>query len=146
RSVRDVRRTNCKRECEDASARNFSIPPCCPASGRETHVADQKTLRDEKDRHCVARGSAMRARASRRSMRDEATPRHAHREISLARVQPDDRGAPRRTWRSCSTTRKLSREAVAVLASSSVKQAFVTSASTTVSVAQFLLLLLLQSQ
>ena len=37
-------------------ARNFSIPPCCPASGQETHVAGQKTLRDEKDRHCVARG------------------------------------------------------------------------------------------
>src|SRR4029077_17505983 len=126
--------------------RNFSIPPCRPASGRETHVADQKTLRDEKDRHCVARESAMHARASRRSMPDEAAPRHASRSISLARVQPDDRVAPRRTWRSCSTTGKLSREAVAMLASSTVKQAFVTNVSTTVSVAQFLLLLLLQSQ
>src|SRR6202035_3856982 len=88
----------------------------------------------------------MHARASPRSMPDEAAPRHASRAISLARVQPDDRVAPRRTWRSCSTTRKLSREPVAVLASSTVKQAFVTNVSTTVSVAQFLLLLLLQSQ
>src|SRR4029450_3975937 len=109
RSARGVRRTDCKRECEDAGARNFSIPPCCPASGRETHVADQKTLRDEKDHHGVARGSAMHDRASSRSMRDEAAPRHVSHATRLARVQPDDRVAAGRAWRSSSTTRKFSR-------------------------------------
>src|SRR6266496_1832855 len=107
RLSRGVRRTNCKREYEDADARNFSIPPCYPASGRETHVAGQKTLRDEKDRHCVARESAMHARASPRSMRDESAPRCGHREISLARAQPDDRVAGRQACRSTSTTQKF---------------------------------------
>src|SRR5947208_13528508 len=113
RLARGVRRTDCKREYEDADARNFSIPPCYPASGREIHVAGQKTLRDEKDRHCVARESAMHARAPPRSMLGEAAPRYAHREIFLARAQPDDRVAGRRAWRSFSTTRKFSRDAVA---------------------------------
>src|SRR5205807_8861674 len=126
RLARGVRRTDCKRECEDARARNFSIPPCYPASGRGTHVGGQKTLRDEKDRHCAARESAMHARASPRSMRDEAAPQHASRAISLARVQPDDRVAARRAWRSSSTTRKLSRDAVAMVVSGSVTGAFVT--------------------
>src|SRR4029077_1384398 len=105
--------TDCKRECEVAGARNFSIPPCYPASGRGIHVGGRKTLKGEKARDCTALESAMHARTSPSSMRDEAAPQHASRAISLARVQPDDRVAARRACRSSSTTRKLSRDAVA---------------------------------
>src|SRR6266487_830215 len=108
-SARDVHRKDCKWECRVAGACSSSIPPCCPESRRENHVADRKTHRGERDPRCAAQEHVMYARALPKSMPDEAARRRTHRETFQARALSDDRVAVQRARRSSSTTQKFSR-------------------------------------
>src|SRR4029077_5338796 len=79
RSVRDARRKDCRLGCANADARNSSIPPCCPAFGRETRVAGRKKRRGETNRRCVAPGFAMRVQALMKPKPDELAHQYARR-------------------------------------------------------------------
>ncbi len=81
------------RNVQDADARNFSIPPCCPGSGREIRAAGQRRQRDETNRRGVAPGSAMRVQGWTKPKPDEAARRCARREISSAKAQLNDQPA-----------------------------------------------------
>src|SRR5262249_3724456 len=80
-SVGDDGRKGCRRGSANVDASNLSIPPCCPASGREIHVEGQKTRRGKTNRHYVAPGFATRVQALRKPKPGESTHRCAHREI-----------------------------------------------------------------
>src|SRR5205809_3863238 len=108
-SAHGIGRKDYKQECPSARPGNFSIPPCCPESRRENHVADRKTLRGERDPRCAAPEHVMHARALPKPMPDEAAHRRAPRETVSAKVRSDDPAAIQRAQRSSSTTQKFSR-------------------------------------
>src|ERR1700730_2750631 len=90
-SVRGVRHTGCKPECEVADVRDFSIQPCCPGFARESHVADRKTRLAGKAWCYVGREYARRARALPKPTPGAAAQRRALRAVSPAKAREHGR-------------------------------------------------------
>src|ERR1700738_5648171 len=94
-SVRGVRHTGCKPECEVADVRDFSIQPCCPGFARESHVADRKTRPGGKAWCYGGREYARRVRALPKPTPGAAARRPARPAVSPAKARKGGRGEVR---------------------------------------------------